>query len=105
MTTAYEHINNHEYTGLILLDFKKAFDTVSHSILLYKLERYGIRGVANILLKSFLSDRSQFVSHHNSSSDTSINRFASVTQTVNLGSICDWVKPKSMKIVTHSFFA
>ena len=30
LTTAYEHINNHEYTGLILLDFKKAFDIISH---------------------------------------------------------------------------
>ena len=84
LTTAYEHINNHEYTGPILLDFKKAFDTVSHSILLYKLEHYGIRGVANKLLKSFLSDRSQFVSHHNSSSDTLINRFG-VPQGSNLG--------------------
>ena len=84
LTTAYEHINNHEYTDLILLDFKKAFDTVSHSILLYKLEHYGIRGVANKLLKSFLSDRCQFVSHHNSSSDTLTNRFG-VPQGSNLG--------------------
>ena len=84
LTTAYEHINNHEYTGLILLDFKKAFDTVSQSILLYNLEHYGIRGVANKLLKSFLSDRCQFVSHHNSSSDTLINRFG-VPQGSNLG--------------------
>ena len=30
---------------------------------------------------------------------------ASVTQTVNLGSIAGRVKPKTMKIVTHSFFA
>ena len=84
LTTAYEHLNNNEYTGLILLDFKKAFDTVSHSILLYKLEHYGIRGVANKLLKSFLSDRSQFVSHHNSSSDILINKFG-VPQGSNLG--------------------
>ena len=84
LTTAYEHIYNHEYTSLILLNFKKAIDTVSHSILLYKLEHYGIRGVANKLLKSVLSDRSQFVSHHNSSSDTLINRFG-VPQGSNLG--------------------
>ena len=84
LTIAYEHINNHEYTGLIPLDFKKAFDTVSHSILLYKLEHYGIRGVANKLLKLYSSDRSQFVSHHNLSSDTVINRFG-VPQGSNLG--------------------
>ena len=84
LTTAYEHINNNEYTGLILLDFKKAFDTVSHSILLYKLEHYGICGVANKLLKLFLSDRFQFVSHHNSSSDILINK-SGVPQGSNLG--------------------
>ena len=84
LTTAYEHINNNEHTSLIPLDFKKAFDTVSHSILLYKLEHRGIRGIANKLLKSFSSDRFQFVSHHNSSSDILINIFG-VPQGSNLG--------------------
>ena len=84
LTTIYEHINNNEYTGLILLNFKTAFDTVSHSILLYKLEHYGIRGVADKLLKSFLSDRLQFVSHHNLSFDILINKFG-VPQGSNLG--------------------
>ena len=50
-------INNNEYAGIILLDFKKAFDTVLHSILRYKLEHYGIRGITSKLLKSYLSDR------------------------------------------------
>ena len=84
LTTAYEHINNNEYTGLLLLDLKKAFDTVAHSILLYKLQHYGIRGVASELLKSFLSNHFRFVSHHNSSSDILINKFG-VPQGNNLG--------------------
>ena len=40
------NIKNEKITGLIFLDFKKAFDTMSHDILLLKLDHYGIRGNA-----------------------------------------------------------
>ena len=39
----------------------KAFDSVSHDILLRKLLRYGIRGNVLKFFQSYLSDRSQFV--------------------------------------------
>ena len=42
------------YPGL-----KKAFHTVTHIILLTKLEHYGIKGNANYLLCSLLTDRKQ----------------------------------------------
>ena len=46
---------------MIFLDIKKAFDSVSQNELLKILDYCGIRGVANLLLKSYLNDRPQYV--------------------------------------------
>ncbi len=53
----------------IFLDFAKAFDTVNHSILLHKLNHYGIRGNALQLIESYLTDREQCVQINNVTSD------------------------------------
>ena len=52
----------------IFIDLKKAFDTVDHSILLGKLNHYGIRGLTNDWFSSYLSNRSQIteISSHTS---------------------------------------
>ena len=46
----------------VFADLKKAFDTVDHQILLAELSHYEIRGVSNDWFKSYLSNRSQYVS-------------------------------------------
>ena len=51
------------------LDFKKAFDSVAHSELLYKLWSFGITGKLWLWIKPYLSDRLQCVSINNIHSD------------------------------------
>lgn len=49
-----------QYTALIFIDLKKAFDTVHHEILLKKIKKYGVNGLKNALFKSYLTKRLQF---------------------------------------------
>ena len=62
-------IDKNKFVAGIFIDLQKAFDTVDHSILLSKLDHYGIRGVANNWFRSYLSNRKQFVSINDEKSD------------------------------------
>ena len=55
------NLDDNKFVLGVFLDLKKAFDTVDHVILLRKLEFYGIRGLALTLMKSYLTNRQQFV--------------------------------------------
>ena len=57
----YKSLNNKFHSVNIFVDFRKAFDTVNHGILLSKLHCYGVRGLANDYFRSYLSDRRQCV--------------------------------------------
>ena len=48
------------YIGAVFIDFQKAFDTVPHDILSYKLHAIGISGSLHEWLMSYLTSRRQF---------------------------------------------
>jgi len=50
-----------EFTLAIFCDLSKAFDIISHDILISKLHCYGIRDIAHDWFKHYLADRVQYV--------------------------------------------
>ena len=63
-------LNNSEQVDAIFLDLSKAFDTVPHKCLCYKLSFYGIRGTILKWIKCFLTDRTQQVIINGKCSDS-----------------------------------
>ena len=62
--------DNKKQVDVAILDFSKAFDTVSHKKLLHKLENHGIKGPLHDWLTCFLTRRTMQVVVDGSNSDT-----------------------------------
>ena len=67
-----ESYENKDITLATFLDLSKAFDTIDHNIILYKLERYGIRGTPLGWFRSYLTNKPQYVMYTNIASTTSL---------------------------------
>ena len=73
-----------KYCCGVFIDLKKAFDTVNHEILLFKLEHYGIRNNMLKWFESYLRDRKQYV-YFNGVSSATLNLSCGVPQGSVLG--------------------
>ena len=56
----YSGLDNGQLVGLVLVDVRKAFDTVDHNILYQKLEQHGLLGRELSWFKSYLLNRKQY---------------------------------------------
>ena len=56
----YNSLNNKKHNATVLIDLKKAFDSVSHRLLLKKFEFYGVRGLPLNLFRSYLTNRRSY---------------------------------------------
>ena len=57
------NINSNKFNGVLFVDFRKAFDVISHDLLLRKLSIYGVSSSMLAFLSSYLADRHQCVYH------------------------------------------
>ena len=55
------NFENSKMSAVLFIDLKSAFDTIDIDILLKKMEHYGLRNNVLNLLKSYLTDRKQYV--------------------------------------------
>ena len=75
-----------DLTLSVFIDLSKAFDTISHDILLSKLDNLGVRGIAKSWFESYLTDRKQYMELYDNKSPL-VNITCGVPQGSILGPI------------------
>lgn len=78
-------LNDKKSVDVVYIDFKKAFDSVSHPKLLLKLQASDISGLLYNWIENFLKGRTQKVVIGNSLSDTTLDVISGIPQGSNLG--------------------
>ena len=103
-------INKKNHVLGIFIDLSKAFDTLDHNILLHKINKLGIRGIANDLIRSYMTNRKQYTSFLGENSETEPILFG-VPQGSVLGpllfllyinDIVDYVTDETVKVVLYA---
>ena len=70
----------------MFIDLSKAFNTISHNILLSKLDNLGLRGIAKSWFESYLTDRKQYMELYDNKSPL-VNITCGVPQVSIMGPI------------------
>jgi hypothetical protein len=56
-----KNLQEGQQTDILILDFAKAFDKINHSLLIHKLQHYGIIGKSVRWIQNWLANRKQSV--------------------------------------------
>ena len=69
-------IDRKQVVGVVFVDFRKAFDSISHSLLLNKLQGLGMAGDLKYWIRNYLTNRTQV---------TVVNGYMSSTSPIKFG--------------------
>ena len=80
-------LDKKNFVGRLFCDLHKAFDCVNHDILSAKMEFYGISGIVNKLMRSYLENRYQRISMKDSKFNKVYSKWEHVKHGVPQGSV------------------